>query len=376
MYKGRYYKEFEDKLKLFNSMGDKILQHYNITPAKNVMECFNCGAEKMGFYKEEKTNFLRCKCWSCGWDGDVLDIIKKIDFRFTKKKNTEILDLVLGKKFFNIKPPYTYTFTSSEKQELKDIYTTAILENTNNKNYIKFYNHCYNNFNNITEEEKEYFYNRGFLEEDLKYLKNYVGIEHQKDSADFNIIFRCTDYSFTRRLVTPLKQFGKEGKEKELRYQNSQNLNSVLGNYCYLLDSLDEINLVQTRGVFYIFEGIFDCLTLKALLKNNCVAFSSGGAQNNHKRIADLINNTGEIFLMKYKKKLTAVLLFDNDPAGEKGAEEIEKLINKDYTSVSKDLPKLIYPKSKDLNEELQKNRERLIKSLKIVNNNFIDAYK
>lgn len=376
MYKGRYYKDFEDKLQLFNSMGDKILQHYNITPAKNVMECFNCGAEKMGFYKEEKTNFLRCKCWSCGWDGDVLDIIKKIDFRFTKKKNTEILDLVLGKKFFNIKPPYTYTFTPSEKQELKDIYTTAILENTNNKNYIKFYNHCYNNFNNITEEEKEYFYNRGFLEEDLKYLKNYVGIEHQKDSADFNIIFRCTDYSFIRRLVTPLKQFGKEGKEKELRYQNSQNLNSVLGNYCYLLDSLDEINLVQTRGVFYIFEGIFDCLTLKALLKNNCVAFSSGGAQNNHKRIADLINNTGEIFLMKYKKKLTAVLLFDNDPAGEKGAEEIEKLINKDYTSVSKDLPKLIYPKSKDLNEELQKNRERLIKSLKIVNNNLIYAYK
>lgn len=376
MYKGRYYKEFEDKLKLFNSMGDKILQHYNITPAKNVMECFNCGAEKMGFYREEKTNYLRCKCWTCGFDGDVLDIIKKIDSRFTKKKNKEVLDLVLTDKFFTIKPPYTYTFIPSEKQELKDVDTTAILENTNNKNYIKFYNHCDNNFNNITEEEKEYFYSRGFLEEDLKYLKNYVGIEHQKDSADFNIIFRCTDYSFIRRLVTPLKQFGKEGKEKELRYQNSQNLNSVLGNYCYLLDSLDEINLVQTRGVFYIFEGIFDCLTLKALLKNNCVAFSSGGAQNNHKRIADLINNTGEIFLMKYKKKLTAVLLFDNDPAGEKGAEEIEKLINKDYASVSKDLPKLIYPKSKDLNEELQKNRERLIKSLKIVNNNFIDAYK
>ena len=372
MYKGRYYKEFEDKLQLFNSMGDKILQHYNITPAKNGMECFHCGAEKMGFYKEEKTNYLRCKCWSCGYDGDILDIIKKIDCRFTKKKNKEVLDLVLGEKFFNIKPPYLYTFTSLEKQVL-NIDTTAVLESTNNKNYVKFYNYCYNNFDNITEEEKEYFYNRGFLVEDLKYLKNFVGIEHQKDSADYNIIFKCTDYSFIRRLVTPLKLFG---KDKEMRYQNSQNLNATLGHYCYLLDTFTETRLLDTKGIFYITEGAFDCLTIKAILKNNCLVFTTGGAQNNHKRIADLINNTGEIFLMKYKKKLTAVLLFDNDPAGEKGAEEIEKLINKDYTSVSKNLPKLIYPKSKDLNEELQKSRERLIKSLKIVNNNFMDAYK
>lgn len=373
MYKGRYYKEFEDKLKLFNSMGDKILQHYNITPAKNVMECFNCGAEKMGFYREEKTNYLRCKCWTCGFDGDVLDIIKKIDSRFTKKKNKEVLDLVLTDKFFTIKPPYTYTFIPSEKQELKDVDTTAILENTNNKNYIKFYNCCYNNFNNITEEEKEYFYSRGFLEEDLKYLKNFVGIEHQKDSADYNIIFKCTDYSFIRRLVTPLKLFG---KDKEMRYQNSQNLNATLGHYCYLLDMFTETNLLNTKGIFYITEGAFDCLTIKVALKNNCLVFSSGGANSSHKRIADLINSEGKIFLMKYKKKLTAVLFFDNDQAGEKGAEEIEKLINKDYTRVSTNLSKLVYQSSKDLNEELQKNREELIKNLNIVNNNLIYAYK
>lgn len=371
MFKGRYYKDFQDKLELLHSMENKILQHYNITPAKNVMECFHCRAEKMGFYREEKTNFLRCKCWSCGWDGDVLDIIKKIDFRFTKKKNKDILDFVLGDKFFTIKPPYLYSYIPSEKQEL-DINTTVI-ENNNSKNYINFYKYCNSNFINIKEEEKKYFYNRGFIEEDLKYFKNFVGIEHQKNSNDNNIIFRCTDYSFIRRLVTPLKQFG---KEKELRYQNSQNLNATLGHYCYLLDTFTETRLLDTKGIFYITEGAFDCLTIKAILKNNCLVFTTGGAQNNHKRIADLINNTGEIFLMKYKKKLTAVLLFDNDPAGEKGAEEIEKLINKDYTSVSKNLPKLIYPKSKDLNEELQKSRERLIKSLKIVNNNFMDAYK
>lgn len=372
MYKGRYYKNFQDKLELLHSMEDKILQHYNITPAKNNMQCFNCSSEKMGFYKEEKTNFLRCKCWICGYEGDILDIIKKIDFRFTKKKNTEILDLVLSDKFFKIKPPYIYNFIPSEKQVL-DIDTTAVLESTSNKNYIKFYNYCYNNFNNIKEDEKEYFYNRGFLEEDLKYLKNYVGIEHQKDSADFNIIFRCTDYSFIRRLVTPLKLFK---KDKELRYQNSPNLNSVLGNYCYLLDTFTETKLLDTKGIFYITEGAFDVLTVKVALKNNCLVFTTGGAQNNHKRITDLINNTGEIFLMKYKKKLTAVLLFDNDPAGEKGAEEIEKLINKDYTRVSTNLSKLVYQNSKDLNEELQKNREKLIKNLNIVNNNLIYAYK
>lgn len=372
MFKGRYYKDFQDKLELLHSIEDKILQHYNITPAKNVMECFHCGAEKMGFYREEKTNFLRCKCWSCGWDGDVLDIIKKVDFRFTKKKNKEVLDLVLSDKFFKIKPPYTYIFIPSEKQVLKDIDTSAILENTSNKNYVKFYNYCYNNFLNISEEEKKYFYNRGFLEEDLKYFKNLVGIEHQKDSADFNIIFKCTDYSFIRRLVTPLKLFK---KDKELRYQNSQNLNTVLGNYCYLLDSLDEINLVQTRGVFYIFEGVFDCLTLKALLKNNCVAFSSGGANSNYTLIANRVNAIAKIFQMKYKKKLVANLLFDNDDAGQRGAEELKEHFNKDFVEVHI-LSKLIFPDSKDLNEELQKNRKRLEESVKIMNNNLLAINK
>lgn len=371
MFKGRYYKNFQDKLELLHSMEDKILQHYNITPAKNNMECFNCGAEKMGFYKEEKTNYLRCKCWTCGFDGDVLDIIKKIDFRFTKKKNKEVLDLVLTDKFFTIKPPYTYTFIPSEKQVL-NIDTTAVLESTSNKNYVKFYNYCYNNFNNITEEEKEYFYKRGFLEEDLKYFKNLVGIEHQKDSADFNIIFKCTDYSFIRRLVTPLKLFK---KDKELRYQNSQNLNTVLGNYCYLLDNLDEINLVQTRGVFYIFEGVFDCLTLKALLKNNCVAFSSGGANSNYTLIANRVNAIAKIFQMKYKKKLVANLLFDNDDAGQRGAEELKEHFNKDFVEVHI-LSKLIFPDSKDLNEELQKNRKRLEESVKIMNNNLLAINK
>lgn len=372
MFKGRYYKDFQDKLELLHSMEDKILQHYNITPAKNGMECFHCGAEKMGFYKEEKTNYLRCKCWSCGYDGDILDIIKKIDFRFTKKKNKEVLDLVLGEKFFNIKPPYIYTFIPSEKQVL-NIDTTAVLESTSNKNYIKFYNYCYNNFLNISEEEKEYFYNRGFIEEDLKYFKNFVGIEHQRDSNDFNIIFKCTDYSFIRRLVTPLKLLK---KDKELRYQNSQNLNTVLGNYCYLLDSLDEINLVQTRGVFYIFEGIFDCLTLKALLKNNCVAFSSGGANSNYKLIADRVNSIAEIFKMKYKKKLIANLLYDNDEAGQSGAEELAKHFDKDLVIVHTALSKLIFPNSKDLNEELQKNRKRLQESIKIMNNNLLAINK
>lgn len=371
MYKGRYYKEFEDKLKLFNSMGDKILQHYNITPAKNNMECFHCGAEKMGFYKEEKTNFLRCKCWSCNFDGDVLDIIKKIDFRFTKKKNKEVLDLVLTDKFFTIKPPYIYTFIPSEKQEL-DINTTVI-ENNSSKNYINFYKYCNSNFTNIKEEEKQYFFSRGFTEEDLKYFKNYVGIEHQKNSNDYNIIFRCTDYSFIRRLVTPLKQYK---KDKELRYQNSQNLNTVLGNYCYLLDTVDEINLVQTRGVLYILEGVFDCLTLKALLKNNCVAFSSGGANANYKLIANKVNALAEIFKMKYKKKLVATLLFDNDSAGEKGAEELAKHFNKDLVIVHTGLSNLIFPDSKDLNEELQKNRERLKQSIKIMNNNLLEYNK
>ena len=135
MYKD--YRNFENRLKQLHLMENKILELYNITPAKNGMECFHCGAEKMGFFIDNKTSHYKCKCWSCGFQGDVLDIIKKIDFRFTKKKNKDILDFVLGDKFFTIKPPYLYSYIPSEKQEL-DINTTVI-ENNNSRNYINFY---------------------------------------------------------------------------------------------------------------------------------------------------------------------------------------------------------------------------------------------
>ena len=379
MYVGVKNKNFNDKLEKLHSIEEKILDHYGIIPASENMNCFKCGAEKLGFFIaknksendiENKRNYLKCKCWHCNFIGDILDIVKLIDIRFKNKKNTEIVDLLLGDRFFKVKPPYFY----NQETNLKKSKMVKVIETEDKKkDYIKFLNAAEGNFIKIINRDIEvprvfnYIKNRGFKKEDFKYLRGYIGVEIQEmEEHNPNLIFKCTDYTFTRRFLTERMDV----KTRKLqRYQNSKSLLDS-AHYCYLLEmvTLDRIIRNNYRNI-YICEGIFDALAVRVLLKNQCLCFASGGAVSNHSLIAERLKKVAKEVYFRTGKRLNLILLFDTDTAGEKGQNNMAEVLKSDYVRVFNNISRMLLKKGKDLNEELQKNRENLEYVLNYVDN-------
>jgi hypothetical protein len=378
MYVGVKNKNFNDKLEKLHDIEEKILDHYGIVPTSENMNCFKCGAEKLGFFIaknknenniESKRNYLKCKCWSCNFVGDILDIVKLIDIRFKNKKNTEIADLLLTDRFFKVKPPYYY----NQETNLKSKMVKVIEIEDKKKDYIKFLNAAEGNFIKIINKDLEvprvfnYIKNRGFKKEDFKYLRGYIGVEIQEmEEHNPNLIFKCTDYTFTRRFLTERMDV----KTRKLqRYQNSKSLLDS-AHYCYLLEmvTLDRIIRNNYRNI-YICEGIFDALTVRILFKNQCLAFASGGAVSNHNLIAERLKKVAKEVYFRTGKRLNLIPLFDTDTAGEKGQNNLAETLKSDYVRVFNNISKMVLKKGKDVNEELQKNRENLEYVLNYVDN-------
>ena len=370
MYVGVKNKNFNDKLEKLHDIEEKILDHYGIVPTSENMNCFKCGVEKLGFFIaknktendiESKRNYLKCKCWSCNFVGDVLDIVKLIDIRFKNKKNTEIIDLLLTDRFFKVKPPYFY----NQETNLKKSKTVKVIEiEDKKKDYIKFLNAAEGNFIKIINRDIDvprvfnYIKNRGFKKEDFKYLRGYLGIEIQENEEhNPNLIFKCTDYTFTRRFLTERMDV----KTRKLqRYQNSKSLLDS-AHYCYLLEmvTLDRIIRNKFYNIF-ICEGIFDALSVRVLLKNQCLCFATGGAVSNHSLIAERLKKIAKEVYFRTGKRLNLIPLYDTDIAGEKGQNNLAEVLKNDYVRVFNNISKMVLKVGKDVNEELQKNRENL----------------
>ena len=370
MYVGVKNKNYNDKLEKLHSTEEKILDHYGIVPTSENMNCFKCGAEKLGFFIaknknendiESKRNYLKCKCWSCNFVGDILDIVKLIDIRFKNKKNTEIVDLLLTDRFFKVKPPYFY----NQETNLKKSKTVKVIEiEDKKKDYIKFLNAAEGNFIKIINKDLEvprvfnYIKNRGFQKEDFKYLRGYLGVEIQeREEHNPNLIFKCTNYTFTRRFLTERMDV----KTRKLqRYQNSKSLLDS-AHYCYLLEMITMDRIIRNRfHNIYICEGIFDALSVRILFKNQCLAFATGGAVSNHNLIAERLKKVAKEVYFRTGKRLNLIPLYDTDTAGEKGQNNLAEALKSDYIRVFNNISKMVLKKGKDVNEELQKNRENL----------------
>ena len=379
MYVGVKNKIYNDKLEKLHSIEEKILDHYGIVPTSENMNCFKCGVEKLGFFIaknknendiESKRNYLKCKCWSCNFVGDVLDIVKLIDIRFKNKKNTEIIDLLLTDRFFKIKPPYFY----NQETNLKKSKMVKVIETEDKKkDYIKFLNAAEGNFIKIINRDIDvprvfnYIKNRGFKKEDFKYLRGYLGVEIQENEEhNPNLIFKCTNYTFTRRFLTERMDV----KTRKLqRYQNSKSLLDS-AHYCYLLEMITMDRIIRNKFFnIYIFEGILDALSVRVLLKNQCLAFATGGAVSNHNLIAERLKKVAKEVYFKTGKRLNLIPLFDTDTAGEKGQNNLAKILKNDYVRVFNNISKMVLKEGKDVNEELQKNRENLEYVLNYVDN-------
>lgn len=379
MYVGVKNKNYNDKLEKLHGIEEKILDHYGIVPTSENMHCFKCGAEKLGFFVaknksendiENKRNYLKCKCWTCNFTGDILDIVKLIDIRFKNKKNTEIVDLLLTDRFFKVKPPYYYI----QETNLKKSKMVKIIETEDKKkDYIKFLNAAEGNFIKIINRDIDvprvfnYIKNRGFKKEDFKYLRGFLGVEIQENEEhNPNLIFKCTNYTFTRRFLTERMDV----KTRKLqRYQNSKSLLDS-AHYCYLLEMITMDRIIRNKFFnIYICEGILDALSVRVLLKNQCLCFGTGGAVSNHNLIAERLKKVAKEVYFKTGKRLNLIPLYDTDAAGEKGQNNLAEVLKNDYVRVFNSISKMILKSGKDVNEELQKNRENLEYVLNYVDN-------
>ena len=373
---GVKYNSFNQKLIELHKQDEEILAKYGIQTDIEDDECFNCGAEKLNFFYS-KTNkegvergYLKCKCFSCNFTGDVLDIVKVVDPNLKNSKPGAIVEYLLSKEFQE-KPNIIDTnreYTGVKKVRKKDKKEKPITD------YIKYINMWYGNLKirliEKNEEITSYLYKRGFNKDDFKYMYGYLGLEDwtNKDTGKNyqNFIFPCSNYSFIRRLIK--EYYTKNGKL--LRYMNSKSLEKT-EHYCYLLEMVTVDRIIKNNFYnIYICEGTFDTLTIRILFKNQCLCFATGGAGSNHNLIANKLKNVAKEVFLKSGKKLNIITMFDVDTVGEKGKDNLAELLKDDCIRVYKNFSKMILKNGKDINEELQINRSELENNLYIIDNN------
>ena len=373
---GVKYNNFNKKLELLHSKDIEILEKFGINHEIEDEICFVCGAEKLNFFYskntnertlgEEKRGYLKCKCFSCNFNGDVIDIARVVEPSLKFKKTGEIVNFLLSKEFLE-RPSKIDTnreYTSIKKVRKKE---------KNEKKLITYYNVINTFIVNFkfhrTEEINQYLYSRGFIDEDIKYMKGYVGLEEWGEYR--NIIFPCSDYSFIRRLIKDYYAKDDTEKKKKIRYINSYNLERTT-HHCYLLEMIRSRRIIENNFFnIYVCEGTFDTLTVRVALQNKCLAFSTGGAVSTQDLIVNRIKEVAEEVFRKTNKKLNIVLLFDNDKAGEKGQEKLYNLIKDcDYINVYKNFVPMLLKNYKDINEAFTKEREIFITNLKIIDKN------
>lgn len=373
---GVKYTNFNKKLELLHSKDIEILEKFGINHEIEDEICFVCGAEKLNFFyskntnertlAEEKRGYLKCKCFNCNFTGDVIDIARKLDPILKYKKTGEIVNFLLSKEFLErpnkIDVNRQYSTIKKVRKKQKNEKKILTYYNIINTFIVNFKLHR-------TEEIENYLYSRGFTDEDINYMKGYVGLEEWGEYR--NIIFPCSDYSFIRRLIKDYYAKEDTEKKKKVRYINSYNLEKTT-HHCYLLEMIRSRRIIE-NGFYniYVCEGVFDTLTVRVALKNKCLAFSTGGAVSTQDLIANRIKEVAEEVFRKTNKKLNIVLLFDNDKAGEKGQEKLYNLIKDcDYINVYKNFVPMLLKNYKDINEAFTKEREIFITNLKIIDKN------
>lgn len=325
---------FKDKLEKIHQLEDKIFNYYGVDI--NNFYCPHCNEKRLKPFKSKKDSHIKLKCYGCSSTLDILDLVKIIDSNLKNLTAGKVVDYLLSLNYSNIESASQVEQIKKSKLDLID-YDEFIADSLNKFNRAV-------NTNNA--DELEYLYSRGYTYEDLIYLKNYLGIDEHN-----NIVFACSRESFILRLLKPWHD--KNGKE--IRYKNSPRLENTR-HYCYLLDTVNQDNIIKNNYNIFIFEGGFDTLTFRILCKNKCLAFSTGGADSNHNLIASKINNIAN----ELNHKINIFICFDNDEAGEHNTSLLAELFNKNYINIYTKMSKFLFKNSKDISEEFKNNRDEL----------------
>lgn len=325
---------FKEKLEKVHNIEDQIFNLYSVD--LHNFYCPRCNDKRLKPYRSNQGGYIKLKCYGCNVDYDVLDIVKIVDERLKNFKVGAVVDYLLSIDYTNV----------SSIPQLKEK-TENLLDN----DYDEFIADALNKFNRAVDtknaNELEYLYSRGYTHQDLKLFKNFLGLDEQN-----NIVFACSIESYILRLLKPWYD---KKKDKEIRYQNSVKLKNTR-HYCYLLDTVNQDNIIKNNYNIFLFEGVFDTITFRILCKNKCLAFATGGADSNHSLIADKINDIAG----RLNHKVNVFILFDNDEAGENNTSLLAELFNKSYINVYTKLSKFLFKNNKDISDEFKNNRAEL----------------
>ena len=336
---------FKEKLEKIHNLEDKIFNYYGVDI--NNFYCPSCNDKRLKPFRSKIDRHIKLKCYGCSNTLDILDLVKIIDNNLKNLAPGKVVDHLLSLDYSN-----TESASSVEKIKKSKLDPSLI-------DYDEFIADSLNKFNRAVDinnaDELEYLYNRGYTHQDLEFLKNFLGIDEQN-----NIVFACSRESFILRLLKPWR----DKKGKEIRYKNSPRLEKTR-HYCYLLDTVNQDNIIKNNYNIFLFEGGFDTITFRILCKNKCLAFSTGGADSNHNLIANKINDIAS----RLNYKVNVFIIFDNDEAGEHNTSLLAELFNKNYINVYKNMSKFLFKNSKDISEEFKNNRVELETRIKYLLN-------
>lgn len=327
---------FKEKLEKIHNLEDKIFNYYGVDI--NNFYCLHCNDKRLKPFRSKIDRHIKLKCYGCSSTLDIIDLVKVIDSNLKNLSPGKVVDYLLSLNYSNIE-------SASSVEQIKKSKLDPLITN-----FDEFIADSLNKFNCAVDtknaDELEYLYSRGYTHQDLEFLKNFIGLDEQN-----NIVFACSIESYILRLLKPWH----DKKGKEIRYKNSPRLEKTR-HYCYLLDTVNQDNIIKNNYNIFLFEGVFDTITFRILCKNKCLAFATGGADSNHDLIANKINNIAT----ELDHKINIFILFDNDEAGEHNTSLLTELFNKNYINVYTKMSKFLFKNSKDISEEFKNNRDEL----------------
>ena len=253
----------------------------------------DCAGKRAGFYLTKEYNFV-CRCNKCQKIFDVIQFFQAVQNLDPALKKSEVVP-----EIFKYIKENNIPKDDEEKIKINNTINNTIetnqksISNVKSGNYINYFLECRENL----KENFDYMLKRGFIEEDKESLyKLGIGLDKKNNS----IIFPITKGSYIERFISPAKING-----KEFRYMNSKKLTAE-DHFCFNLDKLNTYN----KNIIFVCEGIMDAVTLQTINKDY-LTIATGGAKANHKKVVDKLKEFSE------DKKVIAVLILDNDDAGD-----------------------------------------------------------
>lgn len=373
------FKVLEYEENLFNILGynaEELAKKYTL------LHCIDkeCNGKRGGFFYSRNDNSYKFRCNRCKKIWDIIDFFQCLK-GLEHLKKSEVCKIILNYiKDNNIQKDVVQKIKCSTRE-----YITEKREEKNikNNNYLDYYNTCRNNL----KEDFSYMLKRGFIDAEKEQLYN-LGIGLDNSHKNSFIVFPITNYSYIKRYLKTVII-----NDEETRYSNSCKLKED-SHYCFNLHKIKDHNII------FLFEGVFDCLTMQ-VINPQYLSIASGGAKANTKKIAN------ELKKVSQDKKIAVLLCLDNDEAGEIGTREfkeqlkarniyvldvrknllnfnifttdfeekkakLERRFSNYVTYFTKNIDNSLEDRGrycyKDLNERLQKDKQGLLKDIEAVN--------